>query len=199
MRCILCGAEMRVMQSDQEHDNILVAGYAHQKLECTSCHEVENRTVFTRDGAPTADQLIPVDIGPATLAVMQDDGELDEREALLQNAIDMVRSPTPSPSIAHGRYESARSLRARISGPSRFVRIRHGSGDEPLYVAVDSKTGMTVLRYQDNARLREMCEWLGWGVSEDETAQGQMAEDQITDDQMADDEMPEGAVAGARK
>jgi hypothetical protein len=166
----LCGAEMRVMQSDQEHDNILVAGYAHQKLECTSCHEVENRTVFTRDGAPTADQLIPVDIGPATLAVMQDDGELDEREALLQNAIDMVRSPTPSPSIARGLNDSARSLRARISGPSRFVRIRHGSGDEPPYVAVDTKTGMTVLRYQNNARLREMCEWLGWRVSGDETA-----------------------------
>jgi len=199
---------MRVVQSDQDN-NMLVAGYALQKLECTSCHEIESRTVFRRDGAPAADQLIPVDIGPATLAVLQDDGELDEREALLQNAIDMVRSPTPSPSIARGLNDSVRSLRARISGPSRFVRIRRGSGDEPPYVAVDSKTGMTVLRYQDSARLREMCEWLGWRVSGDETAQDQMsqdqmaedqtAQDQMAQDQMADDDVPEGAVAGPRK
>ncbi len=169
MRCILCGAEMRVMQSDQD-DSMMVAGYEHQKLECSSCHEVETRTVFSRDAAIAPDQPMPVDIGPATLAVLQDDGELDEREALLQNAIEMVRSATPSPGIARGPHDSVRSLRARISGPSRFVRIRRGAPDEAPYVAIDAKTGMTVLRYQDSARLREMCDWMGWRVSEDETA-----------------------------
>lgn len=157
------------MQSDQD-DNMMVAGYAHEKLECTGCHEIETRTVLSRDAAIAPDQPMPVDIGPATLAVLQDDGEFDEREALLQNAIDMVRNTTPSPGIARGPNDSARSLRARISGPSRFVRIRRGCGDEAPYVAIDAKTGMTVLRYQDSARLREMCDWMGWRVSEDETA-----------------------------
>jgi hypothetical protein len=112
-----------------------------------------------------------MDIGPAALAVLEDERELDECEALLQNAINMVRSPALSPSegVAGGRAQSVRSLRAKISGASRFVRIRHD--DENVgYVAQDTKSGMIVLRYQDSGRLREMCEWLGWQVADDPVA-----------------------------
>ena len=92
MRCISCGAEMRVVQTDQ-HDNMMVAGYVHQRLECTGCHEVETRMVFDRDAAspptlPAPTNLPgPADIGPATLAASEDERELDECEALPQNAI----------------------------------------------------------------------------------------------------------------
>ena len=173
MRCISCGAEMRVVQTDQ-HDNMMMAGYVHQRLECTNCHEVETRTVFDREAASARDEPAPrsplasADIGPATFAVLEDERELDECEALLQNAIDMVRSPALSPneSGAGGRAQSVRSLRSKISGPSRFVRIHHD--DEGLgYVAQDTKSGMIVLRYQDSERLREMCDWLGWRVTND--------------------------------
>ena len=168
MRCISCGAEMRVVRSDQD-DDMMVAGYAHQRLECTNCHEVETRTVFDREAASAwnepAPRSLPADIGPATLAVLEDERELDECEALLQNAIDMVRSPTLSPN--EGRAQSVRSLRARISGPSRFVRIRHDDGENPGYVAQDTKSGMIVLRYPDSKHLREMCDWLGWQVTDD--------------------------------
>jgi hypothetical protein len=171
MRCISCGAEMRVVQTDQD-DNMMVAGYVHQRLECTGCHEVETRMVFDRDAAspPTlpASSSVLADIGPATLAVLEDERELDECEALLQNAIDMVRSPALSPNEggAGGRTQSIRSLRAKISGPSRFVRIRRDDGDNAGYVAQDTKSGMIVLRYPDSERLREMCEWLGWQVTD---------------------------------
>jgi hypothetical protein len=177
MRCISCGAEMRVAQTDKD-DNMMVAGYMHQRLECTSCHEVETRMVFDRDTAAPPNLPVPAtlpapaDIGPATLAVLEDERELDECEALLQNAIDMVRSPALSPNdgSAEGGAQSTRSLRAKISGPSRFVRIRHDDGENAGYVAQDTKSGMIVLRYQDSARLREMCEWLGWQVTDDPVA-----------------------------
>jgi hypothetical protein len=177
MRCMSCGAEMRVVQSDRD-ETMMVAGYVHQKLECPVCHEVEERMLFDRDGAPAdppapaEDPAPPSEIGPATVAVLENERELDECEAMLQNAIDMVRSPTLSPNEGGltARLESARSLRAKISGPSRFVRIRHEPGQIPPYVAQDARTGMTILRYQDSKHLREMCEWMGWQVI-DEPAQ----------------------------
>jgi hypothetical protein len=183
MRCILCGGEMRLVQSHQD-ESMTAAGYAHQELECTSCHEVETRTVLDQDGmaedAAGTDQPPLMDIESGTLAASEDDdadhGGGDAREPLLENATD----PVPSPPLAGGgRNESARSLRARISGPSRFVRIRRGSGEEAGYGAIDTRTGMTVLRHQDGARLHEMCEWLGWGVTDDDAAEDQSAREQV--------------------
>src|SRR3982074_2041387 len=102
------------VQTDQ-HDSMMVVGYVHQRLECTGCHEVKTRMVFDRDAAsppnlPAPTSLpAPADIGPATLAALEDERELDECEALLQNAIDMVRSPALSPNEggAGGRAQSA--------------------------------------------------------------------------------------------
>ena len=79
------------------------------------------------------------------------------------------RSPALSPNEggAGGRAQSVRSLRAKISGPSRFVRIHHDHGENAGYLAQDTKSGMVVLRYPDSERLREMCEWMGWQVTDD--------------------------------
>jgi hypothetical protein len=171
-----CGAEMRVVQSDHD-ETMMVAGYVHQKLECPVCHEIEERMVFDRDDTPAEPppsdaraEPPPADIGPATLAVIEDERELDECEAMLQNAMDMVKSPAISPHEGGltARPQSARSLRAKIAGPSRFVRIRHEPGNIPPYVAEDTRTGMTILRYQDSKHLREMCEWMGWQVIDDQ-------------------------------
>lgn len=103
--------------------------------------------------------------------MLEDERELDECAAMLQNAIDMVHSPALSPneSGAGGRAQSVPSLRAKISEPSRFVRIRHDD-ENAGYVAQDTKSGMIVLRYQDSQRLREMCDWMGWQVAEDPVA-----------------------------
>jgi hypothetical protein len=170
---------MRVLQTDQD-DDMTVAGHVHQRLECTACHEVETRMVFGRDAASSPDRPAPPDPSassprpppadgvPATLVMLEDERELDECAAMLQNAIDMVRSPALSPneSGAGSRARSVRSLRAKISEPGRFVRIRHDD-ENAGYVAQDTKSGMIVLRYQDSQRLREMCDWMGWQVAED--------------------------------
>jgi hypothetical protein len=51
MRCMACGAEMRLMQVVPD-DTMMVAGYEHHTLQCTGCDEVERRLVFNREKTP---------------------------------------------------------------------------------------------------------------------------------------------------
>jgi hypothetical protein len=59
MRCLLCDAEMILMNVVQD-DTMLVAGFEHRTFMCSSCHDVERRLVFV--GAAEA---IPVPATPS--------------------------------------------------------------------------------------------------------------------------------------
>jgi uncharacterized protein YqiB (DUF1249 family) len=83
------------------------------------------------------------------------ESDVDEGEAMLQRAIAMVRSAT-TPSNAQ----------ARRSSPSRIVRIYHDARFDAAYAAQDTTSGLVVLRHQDSARLRAMCQRLGWQVTD---------------------------------
>jgi hypothetical protein len=81
------------------------------------------------------------------------DNDLQECEALLKRAIEMVRGPehgSPTKGIIDPR-------------PARVVQI-HRDPDDATYVATDVKLGLTVLRHRDSARLQAMCNRLGWQV-----------------------------------
>jgi hypothetical protein len=54
--------------------------------------------------------------------------------------------------------------RARRSLSGRNVQIGRDSRDEAAYAAKDAKSGMVVMRHADSARLRELCDWIGWQV-----------------------------------
>ena len=82
-----------------------------------------------------------------TLACVEADRDLDESEALLKRAMEMVRAPT-------------RSSR-------RVVRIEYDRG-ESAYVAKDTETGHVVIRHNDRTRLRIMCEQFHWKMVEGE-------------------------------
>jgi hypothetical protein len=47
MRCIECGAEMRMLHVARD-DTMMVSGYEHHTLGCASCQNVERRLVFSR-------------------------------------------------------------------------------------------------------------------------------------------------------
>ncbi len=51
MRCIGCGAEMRLMQVVQDN-TMMVPGYEHRTWQCSGCNEIERRLVFTREKTP---------------------------------------------------------------------------------------------------------------------------------------------------
>lgn len=173
MRCVACGAELRLIQS--ELDNItVVPSEKHCAFLCENC----DRPPVNPDGAlpPTEpeparsalaaslrpDEPVSVPTTRPTLVPSEDD--LDECEILLRRAIEMVRGST--------RWsQPTRSLTDRMSGRSllsRVVQIHHDPGDA-TYVATDAKSGLCVLRHRDRARLRAMCDRIGWQVVEADT------------------------------
>jgi len=108
------------------------------------------------------DEPVSLPTTPPTLVPSEDD--LDECEILLRRAIEMVRGST--------RWsQPTRSLTDRMPGrslSSRVVQIHHDRGDA-AYVATDAKSGLCVLRHRDRARLRAMCDRIGWQVVEANT------------------------------
>jgi hypothetical protein len=227
MRCMACGAEMRVMRVDHDavdHDATVasVAAVERQILQCAVCQDIETRTVLRHDSlnpieaaAPLAssspapqgepalsgpalvdDELLlqraiemvrspargqpvrgltepePTGLRPADGTPDPTDGlaapispaadaDLDEGEAMLRRAIEMVRSPDRS-------AKSRTSISGKRSAPSRVVTLCHDSSFEAAYAAKDTTTGLVVIRHQDRARLRAMCERLGWQVLDTE-------------------------------
>jgi hypothetical protein len=114
---------------------------------------------------------------PLKSIVAEDDGE-DGGQAMLQRAIEMVRSstrrPQPQPQPAKSQptksqpttpAKVARSMRMKKPVTDRVVEICHDP-HEAIYFAKDTKSGLSVLRHQDSARLRAMCDRIGWQVRE---------------------------------
>ena len=182
MRCMSCGAEMRLLQTERD-DTMGAPGYQRQTLQCTTCNEIERRTIYTGESASKPIEAVPpaaspaasiapapsimpdtsaapvVSITPVASILSEADQELDEGEVMLRRAIEMVRGPARSAVGLTGIAPPKKS------SPSRLVRIRYDAQQEPAaYVASDSQSGLVVLRHQDRARLQAMCERLGWQV-----------------------------------
>jgi hypothetical protein len=81
------------------------------------------------------------------------DADAQECEVLLRRAIEMVRQP---PQHAPRKGTPA-------AKPPCFVRI-HYDPDEAVYIAINTKSGLSILRHRDLSRLRAMCDRLGWQV-----------------------------------
>jgi hypothetical protein len=60
MRCVPCGAEMRLVQVVGD-DTMMVPGYEHHTFECSACREVERRLVFNRIGRSPTGRTVQID------------------------------------------------------------------------------------------------------------------------------------------
>jgi hypothetical protein len=158
-----CGAEMRLVEAIRD-GAMPAAGYEDQAFECSGCRQVERRRVFRGEQASTP---LSVLVPPGNTGAPNEDQEL------LRRAIAMVRGPISASQTIRGITDGLRSpaavpvdrKRARKSG--RVVQIRHDANYDPAYAAMDTRTGLVVLRHQDSGRLRQMCDRLGWQVVED--------------------------------
>ena len=177
MRCMSCGAEMRLLEAERD-DSMGAPGYQRQTLQCSGCNEVERRTIYSGENsstsaepslaaAPSSPSIAPAASMTPVASILSDaDEDLDESEAMLRRAIEMVRGLAHGSSgLTHGvTHGLAGIARVKKSAPSRVVRIRFDAVQEPGYVAADAQSGLVLLRHQDNARLRAMCDRLGWQV-----------------------------------
>jgi hypothetical protein len=107
---------------------------------------------------------------PPTSVSSQPDKNLDECEALLRRAIKMVRGPARSSKITEARSKTPSKLvsamRAELPSSRIVVQIHHDP-QKAKYVAQDTTSGLRILRHHDSARLRAMCDRMGWQVIED--------------------------------
>jgi hypothetical protein len=84
----------------------------------------------------------------------------------------MVRGPTRSSQTATSVTETASgtpsglvsSMRAERPQASRIAVQIGYDPQKAKYVAKDAKSGFSILRHQDSARLRTMCDRMGWHV-----------------------------------
>jgi len=172
---------MRLLETERD-DSMGAPGYQRQTLQCSGCNEVERRTIYSGENsakpaepslaaASSSPSIAPAaSMTPVASILSEADDDLDESEAMLRRAIEMVRGLAHGSGhgSAHGSAGSTHGFagiaRVKKSAPSRVVRIRFDAVQEPGYVAADAQSGLVLLRHQDNARLRAMCDRLGWQV-----------------------------------
>src|SRR5688572_16002744 len=66
MLCMSCGGKMRLVSVDPEELGT-VTGFERHTIECSSCHEVERRLIFTREPTPQPILPSPIDAAPTVL------------------------------------------------------------------------------------------------------------------------------------
>jgi hypothetical protein len=103
MRCMVCGAEMRVMQVVPD-DTMAVPGYERHTLQCSDCGDVETRLMFSREKTPVDNAPIP----QMTPVAPRESG----REHLAP-----ASDPEREPVVAETKPE-----RARAAAPSAWAR-----------------------------------------------------------------------------
>jgi hypothetical protein len=114
-------------------------------------------------GVTEAEPAVPAESAAASEA----DPELDDGQAMLQRAIEMVRGATRGVRThTDSGIAPPADMRAKRSPPGRVVEICHDPSFEAAYAAKDATSGLVVIRHQDSARLRAMCDRLGWQVIE---------------------------------
>jgi hypothetical protein len=152
---------------------------ANEMCTGSTCHSQPTESL-TDEGPRILAEPAICSVSPTPVSC-ESDKNLDECEALLRRAIELVRGRTRS-SQAETSVTQARSktpcksntpskavstVRVERPSASRIVVRIHHDPQKIRYVAKDTTSGLGILRHQDRARLRAMCDRMGWQVIED--------------------------------
>jgi hypothetical protein len=140
--------------------------------------------------APALPHLIeplPLPTAPRVSISPQTNSDLDECEVLLRRAIEIVHADTHSSETTANLAElgsetpvttsvpvvgtpspTPASVESRTSPPAPkpaliAVQIHHDP-EKGKFVATDTKSGLSILRHQDDGWLRTMCDRMGWQI-----------------------------------
>jgi hypothetical protein len=75
MRCMLCDAEMMLMNVVQD-DTMPVPGFERRTFMCSSCHDVEQQLAFVRPGHDSDVQAVPANEAPPIAGHQSGDDEM---------------------------------------------------------------------------------------------------------------------------
>ena len=123
MRCMVCGTEMRLVQSVPD-EAMLVPGFEHHVLSCPSCHDEERRLVFVAHSAPlspgaaideTDRGLLDATLQPAGATEAEAEADVPKETTNVRSEeIGAVESPLPrSPASQPSKSRTTRSPTAR--------------------------------------------------------------------------------------
>jgi hypothetical protein len=147
---------------------------------CTgsTCHSQPTESL-TDEGPRILAEPAICSVSPTPVSC-ESDKNLDECEALLRRAIELVRGRTrfqAETSVTQARSKTpcksnipskaVSTVRVERPSASRIVVRIHHDPQKIRYVAKDTTSGLGILRHQDRARLRAMCDRMGWQVIED--------------------------------
>ena len=96
MRCMVCGAEMRLMQVVPDA-TLEVPGYEHHTLQCSGCNDVERRLVFNRESAARAAEPVPESAAPPVSPAAANSSERVAVPSAWKRAVAMFRGRHASP------------------------------------------------------------------------------------------------------
>jgi hypothetical protein len=114
MRCMVCGEEMRLVQTVPD-ETMLVPGFEHHILACPSCNDEERRLVFTRQTEPfspsiEADQTdsVVATLQPVAETAAADSAPPETSSVKSEEKLSVERLPLEPP-----LYQSATSSKLR--------------------------------------------------------------------------------------
>jgi hypothetical protein len=112
MRCLACGAEMRLSQVVKD-TTMFVPGYEHRTWQCSGCSTIERRMTFTHEKTPTqwvpAEPTQTVPVEPSQTAGRYTPDECAVREA-------------PQPQGAGTGREVSRQIEVRVCDECLYYR-----------------------------------------------------------------------------
>jgi hypothetical protein len=130
MRCMVCGGEMRLVQTVPD-ETMTVPGFEHHTLNCPSCHDEERRLVFIRQPEPLSPPIQDPQFLYATLQPVAGTAAADtasqvssgvRSEAMLP--IESTRLPLASPAYRPSISRKPRSANSRVW--DRATALHHG-------------------------------------------------------------------------
>jgi predicted transcriptional regulator len=159
MRCMVCGGEMRLVQTVPD-ETMTVPGFEHHTLNCPSCHDEERRLVFIRQPEPLSE--LPALIGQVHTALTRvSSGHGEALGNVLRPATPVKKSIAPDYIICledGKKFKSLkRHLRTHHSLTPEQYREKWGLGSDypmvaPNYAAARSRLAKQMRLGQQRSR-----------------------------------------------
>ena len=154
------------------HRNASCSAPSARSTSHTPAPPLEPVSAPTTPTWPCPAEPVSVPKEPPTSVSLEINSGLDECEALLQHAIEIVKGPTRTSQTKTSLIEARSAPPAKVVGSvqaerspaSRIVVQIHYDPQKAKFVAKDTNSGLSILRHQDIARLRAMCDRIGCRV-----------------------------------